>query len=385
VLFILLIFVLLHSQLVFTPGVPIHLPEAEDLPGVIGRTVVVSWDASGQYYFDNQITHERLLRQRLAYLVSASHEPLILVVQADKDVTHEKSSGSDFSRVPPASKRPCWPRVRRCSRPIFRLSHETGAAHAAVLDLGFCFFLFLAHAAAIFRFSDATRPRRGVRVTALFYLSLDAKSDQRVAELTAGRDPTLFALPHARGFSGGAWLSFQPEIPKLSNWSAPPEWLALPLDQLGNSLHEYVATNRVAEEHLLSSLRAPKNVEVRIPDEPIITNTTVRVEGPLAARKLVGVLALPSATNTDVLRRTVVTVSVNGDGVVETASLARESDRKRPMTRGGTGATFAFERPRFVMRVPRSISTDVGGCFSLYVTLPVPARRHGGRHALNFR
>ena len=90
VLFILLIFVLLHSQLVFTPGVPIRLPEAEDLPGVIGRTVVVAVDASGQYYFDNQITQERLLRQRLADEVSASREPLILVVQADKDVTHER-------------------------------------------------------------------------------------------------------------------------------------------------------------------------------------------------------------------------------------------------------------------------------------------------------
>ena len=90
VLFILLIFVLLHSQLVFTPGVPIRLPEAGDLPGVIGRNIVVAVDASGQYYFDNQLTHERLLGRRLAEEVSASREPLILVVQADKDVTHER-------------------------------------------------------------------------------------------------------------------------------------------------------------------------------------------------------------------------------------------------------------------------------------------------------
>ena len=86
VLFILLIFVLLHSRLIFTPGVPIRLPEAEDLPGIIGRTVVVAIDASGQYYFENQATHERLLRQRLAEEVNASREPITLVIEADKAV-----------------------------------------------------------------------------------------------------------------------------------------------------------------------------------------------------------------------------------------------------------------------------------------------------------
>ena len=89
VFFLLLIFVLLQSQLVFTPGVPIRLPEAEDLPGVIGRSVVVAVDASGQYYFDNQLTHERLLRQRLQEEVGAAREPLTLIIQADKQVSWE--------------------------------------------------------------------------------------------------------------------------------------------------------------------------------------------------------------------------------------------------------------------------------------------------------
>ncbi|HWN94826.1 MAG TPA: biopolymer transporter ExbD [Methylomirabilota bacterium] len=87
VLFILLIFVLMHSQLIFTPGVPISLPEAEDLPGIVGNTVVVAIDASGQYYFENQLTHERLLRRRLSEVVTASREPVTLVIEADKAVT----------------------------------------------------------------------------------------------------------------------------------------------------------------------------------------------------------------------------------------------------------------------------------------------------------
>ena len=90
VLFILLIFVLLHSRLIFMPGIPITLPDAEDMPGTIGRTVVVAIDASGQYYFENQVTHERLLRQRLAEEVNASREPIMLVIEADKAVSWDE-------------------------------------------------------------------------------------------------------------------------------------------------------------------------------------------------------------------------------------------------------------------------------------------------------
>lgn len=87
VLFILLVFILFRSQLVFTPGVPIRLPVADELPGVIGRSVVVSVDATGQFYFENQITHERLLRSRLGNLAAAAPEPLTLIIQADEAVS----------------------------------------------------------------------------------------------------------------------------------------------------------------------------------------------------------------------------------------------------------------------------------------------------------
>jgi biopolymer transport protein ExbD len=88
-LFILLVFILLRSQLVFTPGVPIRLPVAEELPGVIGpRLVVVSVDATGQFYFENQITHDRLLRSRLSNLAAEAPEPLWLIVQADVAVSY---------------------------------------------------------------------------------------------------------------------------------------------------------------------------------------------------------------------------------------------------------------------------------------------------------
>jgi biopolymer transport protein ExbD len=87
VFFVLVIFVMLNSSLVFTPGLPIHLPDAEDLPGIAGETLIMAVDASGQFYFDNQLTPERLLKQRLAEEVNKSRQPLTLVVEADKNVS----------------------------------------------------------------------------------------------------------------------------------------------------------------------------------------------------------------------------------------------------------------------------------------------------------
>jgi biopolymer transport protein ExbD len=89
VFFLLLIFVLLNSVIVFTPGVPIHLPDADELPGVAGDTVVVAVDASGTFYFDNQVTSESNLKQQLLEQVSISRHPLTLLVQADREVKWE--------------------------------------------------------------------------------------------------------------------------------------------------------------------------------------------------------------------------------------------------------------------------------------------------------
>lgn len=84
-----MIFLALNSTLVFTPGVPIRLPTADDLPGTDSATVVVAIDAGGQLFFENQATDEKRLKQRLADEVKSSREPLTLVVQADKDVKYE--------------------------------------------------------------------------------------------------------------------------------------------------------------------------------------------------------------------------------------------------------------------------------------------------------
>ena len=58
VLFLVAIFLLLNSSLVFVPGVAIKLPEAADLPGVIGPTFTVVVDSNRHFYFRSQIIKE---------------------------------------------------------------------------------------------------------------------------------------------------------------------------------------------------------------------------------------------------------------------------------------------------------------------------------------
>ncbi len=89
VFFVLLIFVALGNNLIFTPGVPIRLPEAADLPGTLNPTAVVTVAAGGEFYYDNQVITLERLRARLAEEVRRAREPLTLVVQADRDVRYE--------------------------------------------------------------------------------------------------------------------------------------------------------------------------------------------------------------------------------------------------------------------------------------------------------
>lgn len=90
VYFLLVIFLLLNTTLVFTPGVRIRMPEASGRPlsGVENPTVVVAIDLSGQLYFENQVIQEKDLSRRLKEK-AAINSDLVLVINADKAVELE--------------------------------------------------------------------------------------------------------------------------------------------------------------------------------------------------------------------------------------------------------------------------------------------------------
>jgi biopolymer transport protein ExbD len=89
VFFLLLIFLLLESSMVFTPGVPIRLPQSADLPGTANPTLAVAIDGDGIIYYENQAVSEERLKQRLLAALKRSHpQPLTLIIQADQDVKY---------------------------------------------------------------------------------------------------------------------------------------------------------------------------------------------------------------------------------------------------------------------------------------------------------
>lgn len=86
VFFLVLIFLTFNSQLVFTSGVRIELPQADGLPGTTNPTIAVVVDRSGQFYFANQVIGEAELKQRLraaAEQAKGRQAQLTLVVLAD--------------------------------------------------------------------------------------------------------------------------------------------------------------------------------------------------------------------------------------------------------------------------------------------------------------
>lgn len=88
VFFLLVIFMML-SSIVYTPGVALKLPMADDLPGTDKPTVAVAVDANGRFYYENQLIEEGALRNRLREASRSSSPPLVLVVQADKAVSYD--------------------------------------------------------------------------------------------------------------------------------------------------------------------------------------------------------------------------------------------------------------------------------------------------------
>ncbi len=89
VLFMFIILLLVQSSLVFTPGITVRLPEAVDLSGTTNPKVVVTVDDGGQIYFENQVTDENTLKERLSAEANRFEEPITLLIQADRAAKYD--------------------------------------------------------------------------------------------------------------------------------------------------------------------------------------------------------------------------------------------------------------------------------------------------------
>ena len=88
VFFLMVIFVSLGSRL-YTPGVRINLPTADNQPGTDKPTLTVAMDEHGRYYYQNRMVEAAELKNSFITAAKQSPEPLTLVILMDKAVQFE--------------------------------------------------------------------------------------------------------------------------------------------------------------------------------------------------------------------------------------------------------------------------------------------------------
>ena len=151
-------------------------------------------------------------------------------------------------------------------------------------------------------------------------LATDRASIRALAGASVLSDPTLFALPAYEGFSGAAWLALPSSELPAGAWSEPPRYLLLDTNELGGVFAQFVATNK-HNGQIVEDLLQPRGsgADILILDDPVMTQSVVRVEGPLAQCPLLAPLRAPNPPYPDALPDTVVQLKVNAHGLTESA------------------------------------------------------------------
>lgn len=139
-------------------------------------------------------------------------------------------------------------------------------------------------------------------------------SESGPSELFALTDPTLFSLPHREDFAGSAWLKLPSLKFRESRWSEPTRPLQLQADQLGVVFKNFIRTNRFAAFEVAARAESKFTSLEFVPVTLIPTQSTLRIEGKLATRRLVSPLVLSPQPWTDILGNSVVQLVVNAEG-----------------------------------------------------------------------
>ena len=151
-------------------------------------------------------------------------------------------------------------------------------------------------------------------LTTTFHLAIDAPPGGAIAEWSQIEDPALFALPDPRAFSGLAWMT-APALRHVSvDWTEPPRWLTLSVNELGRAFAEFVQTN-VAGHRVLADKPLAQLDKVPVQPLPVAARSKFRLEGDLAKRELLAPPDLPSLPHAEILKDTVIQVSVGPLGI----------------------------------------------------------------------
>lgn len=166
------------------------------------------------------------------------------------------------------------------------------------------------------------------------HLLSDTWALQQLAASSDLTDPAVFALPSLEGFSRAGWLAFKPIPDDFAEAPNEPRWLQLDPQRLGARFAQYAATNTLEPIRLGDgSMPTSAGLQPRTSTDLEFPKSELRVEGPLAARKLLTPLTLPPWPHPDVLTNSVIHVLVDdADGAplssaVISGSGSKEADR----------------------------------------------------------
>ena len=137
-------------------------------------------------------------------------------------------------------------------------------------------------------------------------------------------DPTLFALPHLRGFAAQTWLHLPQVAFAPFRWTEPPRLLPLPVQKLGAAFRQHA--NAQSSATLEIPIRPAAQITVVKPVEDLVTpsESKLRVNGGLSGRAVLNPpLILPAWSAVEPLTNTLVRVLVDSRGKIFSPTLQR--------------------------------------------------------------
>lgn len=141
-------------------------------------------------------------------------------------------------------------------------------------------------------------------------------------------DPTVFVLPHPKGFSGAAWLTLPARLTfEAPDWNEPFQAYPLPPESLGLKFGEFIAANPPPPFQSVASLEPQRYVPESYSIETVPARSSVRRDGGTADRDLLSSARLPAWPHTDLLTNSVVQVVVDANGGVANALLLHGSGK----------------------------------------------------------
>jgi len=190
-------------------------------------------------------------------------------------------------------------------------------------------------------------------------------------ELPSLNNPTLFALPHPRGFAATAWL----QLPRIEfapfRWTEPPQLLDLPAEKLGSAFLQFAQTNPVPKLQVgtLTPIQTTRLVAID-QETNLKQHSTVYASGGVAKRRWRNSPALlRSWPASDLLTNSVVRIVVDADGQVFSPALL-------PPGSGSKAADqYALEMARAARFAPmprRAARQMIGVLVFEWHTVPVP-------------